>query len=155
MDEAIMRIQSCSTQRRSEMTMTRFTKTSTLAALTLIGLASPLFAQTEAPATRAEALSQAREEKERTASPYQFNFLEKTMSYLEERPLFGRDGLYPRLGSLTIGSGVSFGAGYRTREPFRRHGTLDVWTAGSAKKYWAVEARATFPALAGGRIFAE
>jgi surface antigen Omp85-like protein len=135
--------------------MNRFSTTSTLAALMLVVSSIPLFAQAEAPATRAEALGQAREEKERTAEPYQFNFLEKTMNYLEERPLFGRDGLYPKLGSLTTGSGFAYGVGYRTREPFRRYGTLDVWTAGSTLKYWAAEARATFPALVGGRIFAE
>ena len=121
--------------------------------LVLVTASSPLLAQT--PATRAEALSDAREQKEQSAEPYQFNFLERTMTYLEERPLFGRDGLYPKLGSLTTGSGLVYGIGYRTREPFRRYGTLDVWTAASARKYWAAEARATFPALAGGRIFAE
>ena len=96
-------------------------------ALVLVTASSPLLAQT--PATRAEALSDAREQKEQSAEPYQFNVLEKTMSYLEERPLFGRDGLYPKLGSLTTGSGLVYGVGYRTREPFRRYGTLDVWTA--------------------------
>ena len=133
--------------------MNRCSTITSFACLTVVIISSPLFAQ--APATRAEALEQAREEKERTAEPYQFNVLEKTMSYLEERPLFGRDGFYPKLGSLTIGSGIAYGAGYRTRAPFRRYGTLDVWTAASATKYWAAEARATFPALAGGRIFAE
>src|SRR5262249_8377972 len=111
-------------------------------------------AQTE-PATRADVLSDAREEKERAAEPYEFNSFERVMSYLEERPLFGRDGLYPKLGSLTVGSGVAFGAGYRTRQPFKRYGTLDVWAAASARKYWAGEVRATFPELAAGRIFAE
>ena len=135
--------------------MNRFSKTATLTALMMLAALPPLVAQTMEPATRAEALSQAREEKERSAEPYQFNALEKTMSYLEARPLFGRDGLYPKLGSLTTGSGFALGAGYRTRAPFRRYGTLDVWIAGSASKYWATEARATFPALAGGRIFAE
>src|SRR5262249_61832089 len=119
----------------------------------LLGPASAAFAQ--APETRAEALSNAREEKEQNAEPYRFNFLERTMSYLEERPLFGRDGLYPKLGSLTVGSGFAYGVGYRTRDPFKRYGTLDVWVAQSRQKYFAVEARATFPKLAGGRIFAE
>ena len=115
--------------------------------------AAPLLAQTEQPETRADALGDARDAKE--LEPYRPNFLEKLMSYLEERPLFGRDGVYPKLGSLTTGSGFAFGAGYRTRAPFRRYGTLDVWTAGSATKYFAAEARATFPTLAGGRLYAE
>jgi hypothetical protein len=115
--------------------------------------AAPLLAQTEQPETRAAALADARDAKE--LEPYRPNFLEKLTRYLEERPLFGRDGLYPKLGSLTTGSGFAYGAGYRTREPFRRYGTLDVWTAGSAAKYFAAEARATFPTLAGGRVYAE
>jgi surface antigen Omp85-like protein len=124
-------------------------------ALTVVFAASaaPLFAQTEPAATRADALSDARDEKQ--IEPYRPNFLEKLTRYLEERPLFGRDGLYPKLGSLTTGSGFAFGAGYRTRAPFKRYGTLDVWTAGSATKYFAAEARATFPALAAGRVYAE
>jgi hypothetical protein len=123
--------------------------------LALMCAAAPAVAQTQTPATRAEALNQAREEKEQSAEPYRPNVVETTMRYLEERPLFGRDGLYPKLGSLTIGSGFAFGPGYRTRAPFKRYGTLDVWAAGSAQKYWAAEARATFPALASGRVMAE
>jgi hypothetical protein len=37
----------------------------------------------------------------------------------------------------------------------KRYGTLDVWAAGSLNNYWAVEARAIFPELANGRLFAE
>jgi hypothetical protein len=122
-------------------------------AIVLLAAPWPILAQT--PQTRAETLNEAREEKELSAEPYRPNFLETTMRSLEERPLFGRDGLYPKLGSLTIGSGFAAGAGYRTRDVFKRYGTLDVWTAGSRTKYWAAEARATFPELAGGRIAAE
>ena len=37
----------------------------------------------------------------------------------------------------------------------KRYGTLDVWAAGSLRRYWAVEARAIFPELAKGHLFAE
>ncbi len=123
--------------------------------IAIILLMTSISAWAQEPATRADALEQAREDRERVAEPYQPNFLERTMSYLEERPLFGRDGLYPKLGSLAVGSGFAFGAGYRTRQIFNRYGTLDVWAAGSRTGYFAMEARALFPALAGGRILAE
>ena len=113
-------------------------------AIVLLAAPWPILAQT--PQTRAETLNEAREEKELSAEPYTPNFLEKTMRYLEERPLFGRDGLYPKMGSLTTGSGFAAGAGYRTRDVFKRYGTLDVWTAGSRTKYFAAEARATLAA---------
>ena len=79
------------------------------------------------------------------------------MTFAEDRAIatLGREGLYPKLGSLTTGSGFAFGAGFRNSPVFRHHGTLDVWAAGSLKKYWAVEARAIFPELANGYVFAE
>jgi hypothetical protein len=123
--------------------------------IAIILLTTSITAWAQEPVTRADALEQAREEKERAAEPYKANFLERAFTYLEERPLFGRDGLYPKLGSLAVGSGFAFGAGYRTREIFKRYGTLDVWAAGSRTGYFAMEARALFPALAGGRILAE
>lgn len=118
---------------------------------------SPGQATGPAPATRAEALRQTREEKERAVEPYAPNVLEKTLHVLEDGgiPLLGRDGLYVRLGSLTTGSGFAYGGGYRTQRPFRRHGTLDLWTAGSLQGYWAMEGRATFPQLADGRLHLE
>ena len=79
------------------------------------------------------------------------------MTFVEDKAIatLGREGLYPKLGSLTTGSGFAFGAGFRNSPVFRHHGTLDVWAAGSFKKYWAIETRATFPELANGYLFAE
>jgi hypothetical protein len=45
--------------------------------------------------------------------------------------------------------------GYRNRAVFNRYGTFDTFAAASIRKYWALEARALFPELAGGRIVAE
>jgi Omp85 superfamily domain len=107
--------------------------------------------------SRAETLRQEREEKERTLTPYERNGLESTMHFIEEQAIFflSREGFYPKLGSLTTGSGFAGGVGYRNSAMFDRHGTLDVYGAGSIKKYWALEARATFPRLANDRLFVQ
>jgi hypothetical protein len=124
-------------------------------ALLLLTSTTSVLAQT--PQTRAEVLRAAREAKQRALKPYEPNGLEKAMQVAEQRAIFllGREGFYPKLGSLTTGSGFAYGIGFRNRRLFNRHGTVDVWAAASIKNYWAVEARTTFPDLAGGRLFAE
>ena len=126
-----------------------------VAALAVLVLAVPGRAQ--APESRADALRQQRAEKAQSLTPYKPDRLEAAMMVIEGRALaaLGREGLYPKLGSLTTGSGFAFGAGFRNSPVFRHHGTLDVWAAGSLKKYWAIEARAIFPELANGYVFAE
>ena len=115
----------------------------------------PAFAQE--PATRAEADRQRREEKSRSLQPYNPGRLERAMHFVEERAVFivGREGLYPKLGSLTTGSGFAYGAGYRDRDLFNNTGTIDVWAATSLRRYWATEARLTFPKLANNRMLVE
>jgi hypothetical protein len=79
------------------------------------------------------------------------------MHFAEEKGIFilGREGLYPKLGSLTTGSGFAYGAGYRDRDLFDKKGTVDVWAATSIRRYWATEARLTFPRLAHRRLLVE
>ena len=69
------------------------------------------------------------------------------MDFVEDRALFllTRDGFYPKIGSLTTGSGFAFGLGYRDRDMFARRGVAEVWAAGTAKKYWAIQGRVAFP----------
>ena len=116
-----------------------------LTVLLWLGAASLAFAQE--PATRSEADRQRREEKNRNAEPYKPGGFERAMHFVEERAIFilGREGLYPKLGSLTTGSGFAYGAGYRDRDLFNNQGTVDVWAATSLRGYWATEARLTFP----------
>ena len=123
--------------------------------LCVLGLGMPAFAQE--PASRAEALRRQREDKAQSLTPYQPSGLERGIKIAEQRALtvIGREGFYPKLGSLTTGSGFALGAGFRNSPVFRHHGTLDTWVAGSLKKYWAAEIRAVFPELANGRLFAE
>jgi outer membrane protein assembly factor BamA len=122
-----------------------------------LAAAAPAFAQTAAdPAeTRAELLQRTRESKRRSMTPYQPNALERGMRLAEERvgPLLTvRDGVHLKLGSLTTGSGLAYGVGYRNRRLADREGALTLWAAGSLKKYVAAEARFDMPSLAGGRL---
>lgn len=111
----------------------------------------------EVPRTRAEALRRQRAQKQQALRPYRPGGLERGMAFVEDKAVFllGREGLYPKLGSLTTGSGFAAGAGYRSSAIFARTGTLEVWAAGSLKKYFGMRAEATFPVLADGRVFAQ
>ena len=76
------------------------------------------------------------------------------MHFAEDKAIFivDREGFYPKLGSLTIGSGFAYGLGFRDRDLFENKGALDIWAAASIRSYWAAEARLTFPELAGRRL---
>ena len=134
------------TRRRIEITV-----------MLLMWLAPASVAFPQEPGTRAEADRQRREEKNRNAKPYEPNGFERAMHFVEERGMFigGREGLYPKLGSLATGSGFAYGAGYRDRDLFDNKGILDVWAATSTRLYWATEARLTFPKLANKRLMVE
>jgi hypothetical protein len=123
--------------------------------LSWLAAASPGFAQE--PVSRSESNEQRREEKSRSTQPYQPGGLERAMHFIEDKGLFiiGREGFYPKLGSLTTGSGFAYGGGYRDRDLFNNTGTLDLWAATSTRLYWATEARLTFPKLAGRRLHVE
>jgi hypothetical protein len=123
--------------------------------LLLVVFASSAFAQTAA--TRAELLRQEREAKQKELRPYEPTALEKGMDLAENRivPLLQRDGIYAKFGSLTTGSGFAYGAGFRDRSLVSGLGSLDVWAAGSLKRYWAVEARVVYPIVQGGKLNVE
>jgi hypothetical protein len=123
----------------------------------LMWLAGASLAAAQEPATREEADKARREEKSRRAEPYRPGRFERAMHFAEEKGVFilGREGLYPKLGSLTTGSGFAYGAGYRDRDLFDKKGTVDVWAATSLRRYWATEARLTFPNLAHKRLLIE
>ena len=127
----------------------------TIALMVWLAAATPSVAQE--PATRAEADRQRRAEKNENLKPYTPGGFERTMRFVEDRAIFivGREGFYPKLGSLTTGSGFAFGPGYRDRDLFQNKGMLDLWVATSTRGYWATEARLTFPKLAAGRLMLE
>jgi hypothetical protein len=117
-------------------------------------LAVAAAAYPQEPSTRAEADRQRREEKQRDAKPYQPGGFERAMHFVEEKGLFlvGREGFYPKLGSLTTGSGFAYGLGYRDSDLFNENAIVDAWAATSTRLYWAVEARLIFPNLANKRL---
>jgi Omp85 superfamily domain len=109
------------------------------------------------PATRAEADRKRREEKEAQTTPYRPNGVERAIKFAETKGIFilDREGFYPKLGSLTVGSGFAYGLGFRNRRLFENTGTLDLWAAASILRYNAVEARLTFPRLVGNHLHLE
>ena len=119
----------------------------------LVGGVAPLYAQE--PTTRAEALRREREEKQKTVAPYESPGIERTLDFIEDRAIFllTREGPYPKLGSLTTGSGFAAGLGIRNRALLKRHGTIDVWASGSMTGYFGLRGEITFPELADGRLF--
>lgn len=128
-----------------------------LAAVLVGGLETLAAAQPAEPTTRAEALQLQREEKQQSLTPNEPNTLQRALEYAEDRSMFllARDGFYPKIGTLTTGSGFAFGMGYRNRNRFARRGVMELWGAASIKKYWATQVRVAFPDLAGGRVMAE
>ena len=87
-----------------------------LAALAVAVLAAPVFAQE--PTSRAEALRRQREQKAQDLEPPEQSGLERLLFDLESGRLFERllnpaEGIYPKIGNITSGSGFSIGPGYR------------------------------------------
>ena len=79
------------------------------------------------------------------------------MNFAENKAIFllDREGFHPKLGSLTVGSGFAYGLGFRDRDLFSNKGAIEIWAAGSIKRYWATEARLRFPRLANNHLYLE
>jgi hypothetical protein len=118
-----------------------------LLSLLISGLPLRVDAQPAEPQTRAEALRQEREKKQQSLTPNKPDTLQRGLDYVEDHALYilTREGWYPKIGTLTTGSGFAFGAGYRDRDLLKRHGVIELWAAGSLKKYWATQARIALP----------
>jgi hypothetical protein len=103
-----------------------------LAVLTAVALlVSAWTVDAQEPQTRAEALRIEREEKAKELEPPEPSRLERVLLDLESGRLFERvlnpaEGLYPKFGSITAGSGFSIGPGYRKVE--RLGGAADLST---------------------------
>jgi hypothetical protein len=115
-------------------------------------------ASAQEPATRAEMLAAQREAKAQQLEPYEPNGLEKGLLRLEngrflERILNPPVGLYPKLGSITPGSGFSMGPGYRKPGLFGGHVDFNTFAAISFTKYWMIDARLIMPRLASETLF--
>jgi outer membrane protein assembly factor BamA len=117
----------------------------------------PILASAQEPQTREEADRERREQRAKEVAVYQPNGFERTLDFVEDRAVFilDREGIHPKLGSLTTGSGFAYGVGFRDRDLFSNRGALEIWAAGSVKRYWATEARLRFPRLANNHLFLE
>ena len=117
-------------------------------------------ARRQEPATRAETLQREREDKAKDLAPPESNRLERTLMDLESGRLFERllnpaEGLYPKMGNVTSGSGFSLGPGYRHAGMFGGHADFSTFAAASLKKYWMIDARLQMPRLANNRAGVE
>ena len=107
--------------------------------------------------TREETDRQRREQQAKEVETYQPNGVERAMDFAEDKAIFilDREGLHPKLGSLTVGSGFAYGLGFRDRDLFSNQGAFELWAAASVKRYWATEVRMTFPRLANNHLHLE
>lgn len=126
-----------------------------LAVLCVLAPAPAVLAQE--PATRAEALRREREQKAAQLAPPEPTRLEQLLLDLESGRLFERllnpaEGIYPKIGNVTAGSGIALGPAYRQPGLLGGHADLSAFAAGSFQKYWLMETRLKMPRLAGERI---
>jgi hypothetical protein len=125
-----------------------------------LALFSSVDAWAQEPQTRAEEQRREREEKSRTLTPPKPGGLERALLDLEsgrtfERILNPAEGIYPRIGNITTGSGFSLGPGYRYSGLFGGRAVFTGVAAASFTKYWLFDARLQFPELASGRASVE
>ena len=109
------------------------------------------------PATRAEALRRLREAKAGDLEAPEPGRLERALLDLEsgrfmERLLNPPQGLYPRVGNITAGSGIAFGPGYRQPGLFGGHADVQATSAASFAEYWMIDTSVRLPRLSGGRL---
>jgi hypothetical protein len=110
--------------------------------------------------TRADVLRRERAEKSKSLAPPAPNRMERALLDLESGRLFERilnpaEGIYPRIGNITTGSGFSFGPGYRHAGLFGGRAAFSTFAAASLSRYWMLDARLQFPELAARHASAE
>jgi hypothetical protein len=92
---------------------------------------------------------------ERDATATDISTIDKAKRWAEEKRLLDRlsprEGIYPRFGGMTTGSGFAAGAGYR-KYLFDEQLFTDVSAALSTKLYKAFDARARWAQLWSGRV---
>ncbi len=126
--------------------------------LTCVMLAPPVSAQ--GPDTRAAELRRQREQKATALERYKPGTAERVLLWLEnsrswERLLNPAEGVYPKIGTITPGGGLGLGAGYRKPGLLNDRAAFSSVAMASFKRYWLIDARLSFPELAGGRVFAD
>jgi hypothetical protein len=125
--------------------------------LAALALSAAAHAQEPEPDSRAGVLRRAREVKAAQLHPPEATRLERVLLDLEngrllERVLNPAEGLYPKIGNITAGSGFSAGPGYRTPGRLGGHADISLFAAASLKRYWMLEARLRMPRLLDERL---
>jgi hypothetical protein len=125
--------------------------------LGVLTFSAPGALEAQEPATRAEALRLEREQKAADLEPPEPSRLERALLSLENGRLFERilspaEGLYPKIGNLTPGSGIALGPAYRHPALFGEHVDFSAFAAANFQKYWMLESRVMMPRLAGERV---
>lgn len=122
-------------------------------------LCSGALAEAQAPeaTTRAEMLRHEREEKAQALSPPKPSAMERWLLRLENGRFFERllsppQGLHPKIGNITPGSGFAIGPGYRRPQVLGEHADLSGFATISTLGYWLLEARLRAPHVAGERV---
>jgi outer membrane protein assembly factor BamA len=123
-------------------------------------LAAPAAVVAQEPQTRADLLRQQREAKSRGLEPAEAGGAERLLMTLENGRLFERllnpaEGLYPKLGNITAGSGFSLGPAYRHPGLLGGRATASAFAAASFSRYWMLEGRLQAPRLAGDRLLVD
>ena len=131
----------------------------TVSSLVILG-AAPAAAQeatVSEPRSRAEALQRAREEKQKAVQPYDRMAWNRRSTSSRTRRSFSSRGKasIPSSVASPLAAALPQGPGIGRAACSNRVGTLDIWAAGSMKKYFGTRLEATFPELADGRLFAQ
>jgi hypothetical protein len=121
-------------------------------AIVFFACAGAANAQEPEPVTRAEELRREREAKATQLHSPEPGRLEKALLDLENGRLFERllnpaQGLYPKIGTITAGSGFAVGPGYRAIHKLGGAVDFSTFAMGSIKKYWIADARVQLPRL--------
>jgi outer membrane protein assembly factor BamA len=129
-------------------------------AVTAFLLCGPFAARAQEPMTRAELLDREREEKAAELTPSEPGRLERVLLALENRRFFERvlnpaEGIFPKLGNVTAGSGFSFGPGYRHIGLFGEQADFTTFAMASLQRYWVIDVSLQLPRLADEKLFAE
>ncbi|MFB3852665.1 MAG: BamA/TamA family outer membrane protein [Vicinamibacterales bacterium] len=109
----------------------------------------------DAPRSRGEESFLLRAEKAERLKPYVPGKVERALLIFErerviERLLSPTRGFFPKVGHVTPGSSLSFGAGYRDQLPLGRKVEVSAFILGSPKGYWRMDAQLALRELAGG-----
>jgi hypothetical protein len=120
-------------------------------ALAISLAAAPAVAQ----ATRREAIEQQRSARAAQLKPYEPGRVESALTYIERNRLIerlsGRDGFYPRIGSIQRGGGMALGIGYHRPWADRRV-VFDVSGAATVRGYFLGAADLSMPRLVSDRL---